>query len=688
MNRRRGRQGNRNNAPPPRRYSPYPYRNHQSSGYRRSYASVVRNPYRADTATRSNANQTHDPYYGTSQHWTLNSDHSTRRPQRDRYFYRTRDTDSRWWRTAPNIQRAPPTSRPWDRRRTGAVGDRQRDTPRSSDPDFTFKVRILHRLIKAVHHLQNVSDGDPPITIRRMTGTLSTGIKPAAPTEGTMMLIDANAKNWAHTTMIILRDHYIDMIDKEIQTLIGLTDPNWKQPFEIATVWARRNLGRRLLPETVERAEALLIVRVTNRDQPDPSYMTKDKTGPQQTNPAPDRVETHTLTTQTVTTIQGRQGPSPPTVDPTLTPPRRNQHVVTAEIHRPPTTIEMPLETTIPKSPTSTPMAPSTSRKTSATMTDITGGWSPEIQVEEEEEIIPPTPFPPLHASRDISWAAPKERRTRRTSDPRPSQQQPSITFQPVPLPSLNTSTPEDPAPIVDLTDNEPPALLNSPDRPRHSISLRARKPTTPGLTSRAASSTVQSQIDFTGPTAQTVATTRRATRHINTPNKLRDWNLSVRKKWLIVGDSNVARFPPFQMPDLQVDSFPGATFRHAETILLKATIVTSVETVILSFGLNNRSQKTRQTTIKQMQRAMKVAKQRFPLATIWVPLINFSRALPHQEQTNLHDLNVYIHTNYDSIPELGRTQFSTERDKIHWTHETASHMLTHWAKHVKGNSP
>lgn len=487
----------------------------------------------------------------------------------------------------------------------------------------------------------------------------------------------------------------MDMIDKEIQTLMGLKDPNWKQPFDIAAVWARRNLGRRLLPETVERAEALLIVRVTNREQPDPPSMTEEGTGTRQTDRVPDRVETHTLTTQTETAAQEGEGPAPPPAAPTSPSTRGNLHVVTAQIHLPPrtTTIHPRVTTSTPSA--RTPPPPPTSKKTSATMTDITGGWSPEIQVEEEgeEEIIPPTPFLPPLIGRDMSGEASKEQRTRRIPGHRSSEEEPITALQPAPPSPPSTSTPEGArqhtdALIVDLTDNELSDLLQGPETPGHSTTPLVSDPVTPGLIPMRVSGTVQSQIDFTGPTAQTETPTRRPTRHINTPNKMRDWSLCIRKKWLIIGDSNVARFPPFQIPDLQVDSFPGATFRHTEAILQKTNTDTSVEIVILSFGLNNRCQKTRQTTIKQMQRAMKVAKQRFPLATIWVPLINFCRALPHQEQTNIHDLNVYIQTNYNFITALSWTRFSTERDKIHWTHETASHMLTHWAEHVKESSP
>ncbi|KAK2910694.1 hypothetical protein Q8A73_002719 [Channa argus] len=176
---------------------------------------------------------------------------------------------------------------------------------------------------------------------------------------------------------------------------------------------------------------------------------------------------------------------------------------------------------------------------------------------------------------------------------------------------------------------------------------------------------------------------TRRPTRHLQTTKKLQDWGLSVGKKWLIMGDSNVSRFPPFQVPDLQIDSYPGATFRHAEVILTKATVSTAVEKVILSFGLNNRGQHVKGTTIKQLQSAVRAATNRFPHAEIWIPEINYDRTLPHREQSNLLSLNAHILRNYKYIPELPMDTFETEDDKVHWTRGTAARMLEHWCKSV-----
>lgn len=80
-----------------------------------------------------------------------------------------------------------------------------------------------------------------------------------------------------------------------------------------------------------------------------------------------------------------------------------------------------------------------------------------------------------------------------------------------------------------------------------------------------------------------------RPTRHIRTNRKMEDWTLTATRKWVILGDSNVARLPPHSIPDLQVESYPGANFRHAEGILAKTKCNVVVEKVILSFGLNSR---------------------------------------------------------------------------------------------------
>lgn len=168
-------------------------------------------------------------------------------------------------------------------------------------------------------------------------------------------------------------------------------------------------------------------------------------------------------------------------------------------------------------------------------------------------------------------------------------------------------------------------------------------------------------------------------TRHRRTERKMVDWYLTVRKKWVIVGDSNLSRIPYHFISNLQIDSYPGANFRHAQALLMKATSSVVVEKVVLSFGLNSRNQKAKETTIKQLQGALRAAKHTFPYAEIWIPEVNFSTSLPLEEKRNLHTLNTHIVKNMPYIPALDASQFQTEGDNIHWTRDTSKCMLKHW---------
>lgn len=172
----------------------------------------------------------------------------------------------------------------------------------------------------------------------------------------------------------------------------------------------------------------------------------------------------------------------------------------------------------------------------------------------------------------------------------------------------------------------------------------------------------------------------RRPTKHLTTFQKLKNWNLSVRHKWLVVGDSNVARFPPFDIPHLQVDSYPEATFAHLKAVLDKIEPNTSVEVLILSAGLFNKTQKRAETAVRELRRLMTTAKGKFPHAQIWLPLINFSNTLPRSEQLFLEKINHFILGHYQSLGAVPNDQFAVENDQIHWTRATAGLILDHWA--------
>lgn len=185
----------------------------------------------------------------------------------------------------------------------------------------------------------------------------------------------------------------------------------------------------------------------------------------------------------------------------------------------------------------------------------------------------------------------------------------------------------------------------------------------------------------------QSLTPLRRPTRHISTDRKIKIWNLII-KKHLILGHSNVSRFSPFTVPDLQINSFLGATFRHMLRVLINSN--PEVQMVFMSLGINNRKQ-ILQTAITEIQKLYRKNQNKFLNAEILFPLINFAKSLPFRGQEFLYGLNrdlklkysclleLPLKFKYSCLLELPRAEFPTEPDAIHWTHDTSKRVLQHW---------
>ncbi|KAM7372694.1 hypothetical protein PAMP_022852 [Pampus punctatissimus] len=178
--------------------------------------------------------------------------------------------------------------------------------------------------------------------------------------------------------------------------------------------------------------------------------------------------------------------------------------------------------------------------------------------------------------------------------------------------------------------------------------------------------------------------------RHPVTQRKMTDWCLQVKKKCLIIGDSNVCKMPEHFNKDVQMDSFPGAHFRHAQALMEKTVPPQDlvVEKIILSFGINSREHNCKGTTVKNLQGAIRTAKRKFPYADVWVPQVNYSPALSDEEKENLDILNEHLERNMKYIPLLPEDRFATEGDDIHWTAETGRAMFIHWMTHLNARTP
>ena len=165
---------------------------------------------------------------------------------------------------------------------------------------------------------------------------------------------------------------------------------------------------------------------------------------------------------------------------------------------------------------------------------------------------------------------------------------------------------------------------------------------------------------------------------------KILDWNIAVTQRAVILGDSNLARIPATEYKNLQIDSYPGATFYHMKKILEKCDVHPKVETVVLSVGINCKDHDAFQTSFPQLNEMHKEARNTFPNADIYIPLLNFSKFLNNTQKMNLDKINNYIQTHFRYLTTIDPNRFHTDpRDNIHWTHDTATMMIRHWAKQL-----
>lgn len=558
---------------------------------------------------------------------------------RPRVFYRQQQPRKR---INPNYYRTQPVTR------------RQNNNYIPPSPQLKEEIKMIFKLIRLTHHLQNITPtekGGLPATFSRLETYLSTVIRPAFPTDGTRDNLIGNSKNWIHTTQLILEDHYETLIRETVEEFIPNITDDWRLALEIAGRWAHRSFGKRLQQDTIASVEALILASLDETTTTDVEQIRVEPTTPNQPRntqyQSPSREpEVRNITTATLQDLTS----SLPCIQPK---PQRFRHSAPCVQNVIMEIIPDPVEENLPSTVTRRSPDPVEEENLPSAATQR----SPD-PVEEENlpfTVIrhPPEPTPPSRnrLTALISTASQKQLTFGR--------QPPQVT-----VPPPVTSSPGEAEEQQNLIELE--ELVQEEDilsSPVHHDTSRVLTPT-PQLTN-----------------PDTPLT--RPTRHMNTPRKLVDWSLMVRKKWLIMGDSNVATFPAYSNLDLQIDSFPGANFVHAESLLKKAVTHTNVEKLVLSFGINHRTQKLKQTAIKQLQRAVHAAKVRFPYAEIWIPEINFPKSLPLAERSLLEKLNTHIRNNIGHIPSLPSEKFTVRSDGIHWTAETAKAMLQHWTSHL-----
>lgn len=547
--------------------------------------------------------------------------------------------------------------------------------PQPRDAVFISTSRTMLKLIKVVHHKNNMAQTPPFLT--KMEQHLTEMIKPALPNTTTQMLIEGNAKNWAFSTMLILKQHYEDALQSESDKLQQNCHQQWEECYSTAIQWAKRDLGRRLKDKSIHETHALIqrLIQTLIAEQTTDTPTTSEPTlVPENAEASPDQNQNADSMHTAPTPLPPPPSPPPPPPSP---PPEGNQ---TTDIVNRSRQVEA-LMTNVSGSPPDLVSQQTQSHNMPvSTRTDHRGDWSPFSNQEENPEAE-------ASPNRDLL-----------PSDGEPKEQRVTLVTPRKTLFTNNTGAVISDSEMfntIEVIESSSPGTIAK--EPTHTRASTSKEPThTDASTSQELTHTEktenpksQTQTILTFQTNSTKglqcqAQDGKPTRHINTTRKMTEWNLQVKKKIIIIGDSNLAKISSFTNTNLQIESYPGATFRNMEAVCQKAPTSPEVEHLIISCGINSRSVSAKDTAIKQLQGAIRIAKQTFPVAQIWIPVVNYCRKLPQKDQTQLDILNSHIIANTNHFPPLSLTNFKTEADNIHWTNETANKMLDSWLTHLK----
>ncbi|MGL5757935.1 hypothetical protein [Plesiomonas sp.] len=559
-----------------------------------------------------------------------------------------------------------------NRRSRNYTSNNKQNGENSNQVKFSILVDKIFELLRSHHHLEKVlvdNDVGPP-TFTWLTRYLGEVVRPAKITPETKTLLEGNAKNWAYTNKLILQDHYAQCIDREVDELGGSMVTDWEPAFTRAEKKYRNRYWKRHENRAIEKVRAILtalgdkpVQASTPKQVPTSVQAPAPRDVNQQEEEMSDDAEFPPLTHNWF---------SPPPSNP-ATPPQPTP-LTTATLWAP------------------SPRSPRAPRRDQVTLT------KPSVKTQ-NPAVISEKDVPELSVINTHTGTQEDNRTTTPAQTKKPQQvpeeawSQVVMVHPEIPNPELNEATVQDSQLIGGEVTLTKVAQTSTPEKVTAESQGTEERVVLIDISPPVDSLLCASQQDLRDsllimPQLTPMRTpestgTFRPTRHLLTQRKMVDWGLTVRKKWCIVGDSNLSRIPAHNNKDIQIDSYPGATFRHAEAFISKAITQTTVEVVILAFGINHRVQKRKETGVKELQRALKATKEKFPHASIWIPLINYSETLPVEQQVILRELNAHIKRNMPFLPALPGTKFQVGADQIHWTPACAKAMLQHWSDYL-----
>jgi hypothetical protein len=148
-----------------------------------------------------------------------------------------------------------------------------------------------------------------------------------------------------------------------------------------------------------------------------------------------------------------------------------------------------------------------------------------------------------------------------------------------------------------------------------------------------------------------------------------------------MIGSSNLARIDLDVHPDIQVECYPGAALSHFRTMAMRHQDGPSPEKIILNIGINSKNEHPTKAS-SHLRFMAREFKNTFPNAELHFAEINFSDSLSDRQRYCLKRINESARSNCHVdkvIPKISDANFHVEKDRIHWTKETANCIYNHW---------
>lgn len=554
-----------------------------------------------------------------------------------------------------------------------------------------------------------------PTGMMRQVHRVTNFIKPSSPTDNTTIKLSQYTHQWMQNNMNILQAHYRSItytIKQQINT------PN-TLALTIATGWAHKRYKHKLTPTTIIRVETTLKPPQATSSPQQTTIQTNTIGDQPHTLPA---IEHTPLQTSRPTILTSIPNPVPllssaeefpPLSKPRPLPKKQPSYLRTLSLGKQPTLSETYNLRTQTLSKTHLHSLPSTSTFTDSSLSNQKGEVNIATPTTGKEEwkspVGPPTPNAATPIIAQVHHTVNSQTETctltatpiKQNTNCKGAQSNVSILLR-----DIITSAPLSPTggarkgvqtrtgqfkghmTMIKGQDNgqHPKAPKSEPPLETNiAVPLPVQGPCTTGASKYPPSPPPQPHLQpQPQPQPKPTHPSQKPFYHKARPNyKVADWNIEGHTPTLIIGDSNLNRIPPFNNPNIQVDSYPGATFYHFIKVLEKTPIHTDTATVVISVGLNNKDHDPFQTSLKQLSGMHKEAKKTFPNATIYIPVISHSPLLTPQQKRNLKLINAYITTNFPTLLEIPQDTFHTTTDLIHWTSTTADLIFQHWCRQL-----